>query len=269
MHVRNRLITVFKSKFLHGMLTGLLPSMFAIIAVCQTNEQLDYLREQISYTRKPAILFHLQPNPTSTFKTVLLIGNIGNEAAETVHVKGRMFLVTHETVYSYGQSGFGKSCFVDTSRTPRGIIWPRLSLGPNEKIDFTRRLSDLLLSPFHCCFDDSNWSEQVLYAPIEITNQLDGLLVTFLECSYRRKSDYSLFADSIFLVYHARESYTDVREEIGGVNIANRIVNYIMNGPELSINIERDHFVVYEHVFGDIVRHSPHSIYPRIGRPDN
>ncbi len=78
-----------------------------------------------------------------------------------------------------------------------------------------------------------------------------GEYVLFAEYSYRRKSDFVKQTDTTYFYYDATfRFYEEVRLQIGAGHVIDRLKKYLHDGPELSINVKRDRYEVYRHVFG-------------------
>lgn len=244
-----------KSELFRSLLSGLIPSLLLIVFLWselkQTREQIDILQEQISYARKPVLLF----NKTLAFQRVdgdfdykLSIANVGNETAENVLVRFHLFLVTDDKVYSYGQYEKPEGHWADTTRTPRRKLWPRLTLEPNSE---EKRIHKNLIHACRTAFLEPEAEDDFREELSTIQDIFKGEYVLFAEYSYRRQSDFVLCADTAY--YHLAPysgPFEDLRNEIGGPRIIERVKTYLQDGPENFIAIMRDHYTVYELTYG-------------------
>ncbi len=245
--------SLFMSNFFRGLCAGLIPTClliyFVVEGLNQTQDQLGILREQLSYSREPILWLREELDQGSgVVSQTLKIGNVGNETAENVNIRMFLFLLTADHVYSYGQHENTRSYFTDTTRTTRGMIWPRLRLEPNDDVSLSSWLTRLKVRPFHTIPEAEDFRSEL----INIQNILKGIYIVFVEYSCRRKSDLSLRTDTAyFRLYPIWERYSNLDQEIGGPKMIRRIKDYLHNGPQLSINILADRYEIYQHEIGD------------------
>jgi hypothetical protein len=234
-----------------GVFPTLILTIFALIAWWQTNEQLKILQEEIRYQRKPILIAYSYPSKQSRFpikESGLYLANIGTDTAENVNVRLELFLVNEKTIYSYGQSQNPLHWIIDSTRGPRGLLMPRLRIKPDTAVDFTARIEMLLLHPFLDVHekDDDPYGE--LFA---VQNLFKGNYVLFAEYSFKRSSDFAQEVDTAYFGFDPLMGpFYKLDEEIGGLKVIERLKKYMQDGPQLSINIFRDRYEIYKHVFG-------------------
>ncbi len=242
----------FKSDFFQGLWTGLIPSLiavwFVITGLDQTTEQIRVLQEQISYVRKPVLV--VSPTPPSLsaepdYTGMLTVSNVGNEPAENVFLKFHLMLVSDTSIFSFGQREHPQAYFTDTARSPREKLWPRLTIYPDsQEISLGPRITSMLVGAYHYKPDSLDIRQEI----INLRLKFGGIYVLFMESLYRRQSDLVLFADTSFFQLEPLSWWLEsLQDRIGGPAIQERIKTYLFNGPQISINLEQDHYEIYRH----------------------
>jgi hypothetical protein len=233
--------------------SGLIPTALLAIAAFwalqKTSDQLEVLQEQITYVREPVMVVYSHP-VDNWHDLVLHVANVGNDTVKNVRVRIGLFLVTDSQIYSYGQF-FNPSAYLDITgeRTPRQRLWPLLTLGPNEEVDIWNRVQYCLLQPFIGFVPEEDDPEAEVRA---VARLFEGEYVLFVECSYRRRTDFVQYADTTYLHYslYPLPIHEDLRLEIGGHRVIARLKKYLAEGPQLSINIKEDEYLIFKHGFG-------------------
>jgi hypothetical protein len=262
-----------KSEFQKSLWSGLIPSLLlgvaAFYGLSQTNGQLAMLQEQLSYSREPVIF--LESRPQLSFAAMadssllarlsgLYISNVGNETAENVGIRFYLFMVTDSAIFSYGnQSQLVRAYFSDTTRSPRAMIWPRLSLLPNQKEEeLTARYLPKLFDPYRFLPRGEDPVRELLL----VGKSLSADCVLGVEYSYRRRSNLVAQSDTVFFEFDPVLGTLDnLATRIGGNQFVNRIRKYMENGPEVAIAIYRDKYVLTRENAGR--RQTIVAIFPR------
>lgn len=237
-----------------GLWAGFFPTallaLLALWGLRHTSEQLKLLREQIAYTRRPVLLVYSRAVRGFDYtKTRLYVGNVGIETVENVRVRVALFLVTEDTIYSYGQFYFPKAHYTDTTRNPKEDIWPRRTLASNEEMD----IQGWVYGSIVVAYETLPPGEEEMRRELGIVADLfNGDYALFVECSYRRKSDFIQCADTSFMDYpfFGMPPPEDLRSRIGGEKVIDRLRAYLHDGPELSIDITEKSYLVYRIAFG-------------------
>lgn len=262
-----------KSEFQKSLWSGLIPSLLlgaaAFYGLSQTNKQLALLQEQLSYSREPVIFVESRPRfsvaamADSSFLSRLsglYISNVGNETAENVGIRFYLFMVTDSAVFSYGnQSQLVRGYFSDTTRSPRAMIWPRLSLLPNQnEEELTPRYLLKLFDPYRFLPRGEDPVRELLL----VGKSLSADCVLGVEYSYRRRSDLVARSDTVFFEFDPILGRLDnLATRIGGNRYADRIRKYMENGPEVAIAIYPDRYVLTRDDAGG--HHTIVAIFPR------
>lgn len=250
--LRNNSLSVALSLF-----SGLIPAFLLLLMLRselnQTKDQLQLLREQISYIREPVLVLRGVPDEPSkdgTFKGRLQIMNVGNDTAQNIYIHGWLLLVTDSLVYTYGQSPIPVGVSISMTRPPREKL-KGLTLGPNEQKDISGELDQVITRAFI-----SNSLETALKLAIKemirIREIFNGDYILFIECEYRRKSDLMPRADTAFFDFYpvAGPSTDALEKQIGGPALIRRLKDYMSNGNQLSISISSKYYLVAQHFAG-------------------
>lgn len=235
----------FWRQLIIGLLSGLVPTIILLFFVCA---ELNVLKEELSYSREPIIVLDTEPRTGSPWLFRLLIANIGNETAENVSIQLTPFVATSEKIYSYGQHQLYKGDISGKQLGPREKMWPRQKLQPNEEVELMNWRSLIFLNAYIrdiLPLDNDSIMNQDLY---KILGLIQGQLILMGEVTYRRQSDYKFFVDTVFYSYMpVLEIFEDLNKKIGGRFLSDRIKKYLRNGPQLSINIMKNEYVIYGH----------------------
>ncbi len=233
-----------------GIFPTLILTLFALIALRQTTEQIKILREEIRYQREPVLIVYSYPSKQPPFpikESGLYLANIGNDTAKNVNLRLGLFLINEKTIYSYGQFQNPSRWIIDSTRGPRGLLMSRLQLKPDTAVDLMPRIEMLLFQPFL----DVHEKDDPLEELFAIQNLFKGEYVLFAEYSFKRSSDFAQKVDtSYFRFSYHQGPHSNLKEEVGGLKVIERLRKYMENGPQLSINIFRDRYEVYKHTFG-------------------
>jgi len=237
--------------------SGLIPTALLAIAAFwalqKTGHQLRLLQEQISYVRQPVLQVYSRPTDIADWRNTkmrLHVGNVGNETVENVMARVALLLVNEREIYSWGQFKHPEAYFMDTLRGPKERLWPRGALAPNEERDIQDWVYHAFLGAF---LTIPSGEEEVNRELGTVADLLEAQYVLFVECAYRRRSDLTEYADSTFLDFSRRfmrSPLEDLKFQIGGVKLIERLKAYLREGPQLSINIKKDRYEIYRHAFG-------------------
>jgi hypothetical protein len=237
--------------------SGLIPTaLLAIVAfwaLQKTGDQLRLLQEQISYVRQPVLHVYSRPIDTGDWRNTkmrLYVGNVGNETVENVMVRVWLFLVNERDIYSWGQFKYLKAYSTDTLRGPKERLWPHGALAPNEERDIQDWVYHALLRAF---LTIPSGEQEVNRELGTVADLLAAQFVLFVECVYRRRTDRREYADTTFLdfsLWFTHMPPEDLRFQIGGVKLIERMKGYLREGPQLSVNIREDSYEIFRHAFG-------------------
>jgi len=234
--------------------SGLIPTvalgLLAFYGLRQTNQQLTFMSEEISYIRQPVLFLEARPDfariDSDGPQGRLFLSNVGNEPAENVNLRLQLLLATDSQVYSYGQHQDVRSYFTDSTRTAKEMIWPRLILPPDSQIEITDKLYHELLTAYHT--KPVSGKKELRGDLITMLNSFGGDYVLFAECSYRRPVDFETAADTGWFLYDPIWGVTEpLVQKVGGPGIIERAKKYLQHGPQFSINIQSDHYEIYQH----------------------
>jgi hypothetical protein len=246
---------LFRNKTLwSGLIPTIVLALIAYYGLKQTNNQLKLLQEQVSYQRQPVVIVYSRP-VNNSLDIRLHIANVGNDTIDKVNFRLGLFLVNDTAIYSYGQFTTPMVFLgIREYRTPRQRIWPMLTLAPNDEIDLTDRMSILFYQPF------SDWrlptpypdSSEIMSELSTVSQIFGGEYVLFIEYSYRRKSDFVQYTDTAYYHYdpYPYAIQQDLKQQIGGYKVIDRLKTYMRDGPELIINIYSDKYEVDKLCFG-------------------
>lgn len=246
--------------------SGLFPTLILLLAawygLYQTKSQLKLLQEQITYVRQPVLLIvpriETPIDPLHLPLCKLYIANVGNDTVKNVSVRLGLFLVTETEVYSYGDLLWPEIWrgFSDKLRA-RETLFPMFTLSPNDNYDLKDIIGALHIYPLIELIalakekkremTDNEVTKEMLI----IQDSLNGDYVLFADCSWRRKTDFAKHADTSYFRYYPRVGdYENVRLEIGGYEIIERIKSYMQHGPKLSIVVNPDFYEIHEDRMG-------------------
>lgn len=251
----------FGSKTLwSGLIPTALLAIAAFSALKKTSDQIEILREQMSYVRQPVLVVYLRP-VDDLDRPVLHLANIGNDSVDNVKVRVRLFLVKENDIYSFGLSSEEMVYwFGDTLRTPKERQLPRLTLAPNEDRELASKLYLSLLPAYRTV---PPGKDSVIYDLRRVRSILGGEFILSVECSYRRKTDFAKYADTTWLHYDPWFGFhTELSPRVGGLEAIRRLKKYVEHGPEMSIVIRDEEYVVWRSTFGaapTIVKRLPKS----------
>ena len=245
----------FKSDFFRGLFSGLIPALIAIIFICkgldQTTDQIKILQEQISYERKPVLVVSSVPNfgGKTDVTPKLIVSNVGNEPAENVRMKFHLMLVSDTSVLSVGQRRHPRSYFGDTTRSPREMLWPRLTIYPDsQEIDMGHWIYYEVIDAYRDLPDSLDPRQEL----VDLRRKLGGVYILYVESSYRKQSDLILFADTLFFRFDPISTWlTPLPDEIGGPAIQERVKSYLFNGPQVCIYLHRDRWEIFAFSISD------------------
>jgi len=243
--------------------SGLFPTLILAVAAWyglnQTQSQLRLLQEQMTYTRQTVL--HFIPRLSDDHTCNLYIANIGNDTVRNVNVRLGLFIVTQTGVYSYGDLQWPPVMTGFRNRTPaRESMFPNLTLAPNQEMDLTDRLHSLQYEPgaqFFYSLSKSRENKEVTVPEVTremrtIKELLNGDYILYAECSWRRKTDFTKYADTTYFSYQLPlpEFITDLRLDVGGDQIIDRVKSYMQHGPKLSVLIMPDAYEIYKERIG-------------------
>jgi len=244
---------LFNVNIIAGIFGGLIPSLIVLYFTCQgldqTREQIDLLKEQISYVRKPVLVVSsisdFSMDSTRTGK--LVVSNVGNEPAVNFYDKFHLVLVSDTSIISFGQRGHARSYITDTAKSPREKLWPQLTIYPDsQEFNLNNRIRNTLIQAYH--YIDTTGSFDLRTELIDLRRKLGGIYVLFVELSYRRQSDLVFVADTSFFQFEPGQwAYETLQDRIGGPKIQERVKSYLFNGPQISVNLHEDHYEIYKH----------------------
>lgn len=231
--------------------SGLFPTVLlcivAYFALQKTNDQIKLTSEQMGYLRQPILFFEAQPTREAPLYQ-LFLSNVGNESAENVTLRSFLLLVTDSQIFSYGQYQEHRAYFADTTRTAKEMIWPRLTLHPDSRMEVTTRvISEIFLAPYQAI---PRGGDSILKKDfLTIRDSLGGGYVLFVESIYRRPIDLKRAADTSWFSFDPTfgPSMGPLEQQVGGPGIIERCKSYLEHGPQLSINIVDNAYVIYRH----------------------
>ncbi|MCI0406383.1 MAG: hypothetical protein L0Y74_09160 [candidate division Zixibacteria bacterium] len=243
-----------------GLFPTILLAIFAGLGLYHTNQQVGLLREQLSYTREPIMLFYTEPVGFHSRRVWLF--NVGNDTAENINVRFGLFLVNENQIFSYSQLQNVQAYFTDSTRPPKAKLFSQLSIPPNGKFEISERIHPLFLPPiqFNPVGDFDSTVEAELF---RVKDLLKGEFVLFAECSYRRKSDFVKRVDTSFFWFFPRTGpEEDLKMMVSGIKVIDRLKDYL-KGPQLIIQIFSDRYIIFKSEFGvepKIIRSVPRKI---------
>ncbi len=242
-----------------GLIPTILLAIFAGLGLYHTNQQVALLREQLSYTREPIIMFYTEPVGLHSKRVWLF--NVGNDTAENINVRFGLFLVNENQIFTYGQLQNVHAYFTDSTRSPKAKLFSRLSIPPNGKFEITERIHPLFLTPIQ--FNPvGNFDSTIEAESFRVKDLLKGEYVLFAECSYRRKSDFVQKVDTSFFWFFHTGPEEDLKMMVSGIKVIDRLRDYL-KGPQLIIQIFSDRYMIFKSGFGvetKIVRLIPRKI---------
>lgn len=234
-----------KKEHWSGIIPAILLILFGFLGYKETKKQLKILQEQISYQRTPVVYIHSDPDDNPYKLRHLYLANAGKDTIVDVSIRTFLFLVTNDEIYSYGHPYNVFRTDPDQGLRPKDRISNEV-LAPNEKYDFTKELKFWLWKTYPSAAEQEN----ELIEETEVVKELfEGEYVFFIEYSYRRVTDLLKYTDTTYLYYPTLKFvgvYEDLKLEIGGSKVINRLEAYMSEGPLLSINIEPDKYVIYK-----------------------
>jgi hypothetical protein len=242
-----------------SLLSGSIPGIFLAIAaywalsgtgkqIDLVRDQVELLKEQVSYARNPIIRVYTDPprqgSDDARHKWRLYISNVGSDTATNVSVNLGLFIVSDSSIYTFNRED-SRTGFTDTLRNAKERIWPRLTLAPGDESDFINERFSSLLTPTLINYNPLTYFQNRNKELYGLKNLLKGIYVLMVKYSYRRKSDLSFFADTVFFEYTITHGFTDnLKDDIGGPKTIDRLINYTSNGPNHGITIERDGYQI-------------------------
>ena len=252
----------------HSLYSGLIPTtlliVFILIGISQTTTQISLLNEQLRVSIKqisllseqlrvslpPVLHIHTKLSRGITEKFSVSISNLGKDTTDNVNIQMDLLLVNERDIYSYGQHRVRQAYYGGTTRTPREKIWPRLTLKPNDEHDLSPRIPLLLIMAYQFPPKKDNRYKDL----IAIQQRLKGIYVVAIYYSFRRRYDLLEASDTTFIVLSPILGIMgSLQSEIGGVGTIKRIKHYLQDGPERSINITKDSYIIYKHELDGVI----------------
>ncbi len=236
--------------------SGLIPTaLLAIVAywaLQRTGDQIEILREQISYVREPVLVVYLRAldGPYHPMNPPMLyLANIGSDTVENVDVRVRLLLMNETAIYSFGPLSDERITLVGRVQwTPKERQLPRLTLAPNEEKVLWSEIYMSLLPSYRI---PAPKGDSFMYDLRSLEKQLEGQCVLFVQCLYRRKTDFAPCAETTWLYYDTGFGlHKKLKSIIGGPKVIRRATDYLRDGPEMSIVIQESEYVVWRSSLG-------------------
>jgi hypothetical protein len=226
------------------------PNMILIIFVwcglTKTNDQLELLNEQLNTVRSPIISVSFEtvfPYDTLSISDNIFIGNIGTDTAKTVMANFELLFINDSIICNLGKPDMAIIQLINSKDNARNSIFPVNSLAPNNKINVSRLFQQILLSPYKVDMRKINLTKAIPSDLYDISYNLKGKFLCFMEFKYHKAYDYSVIADSFYYYFVLPFGvFEDVTPYIGGVKTINRIKDYLQNGPQRCLFIYEDHY---------------------------
>jgi len=234
--------------FWSGLIPTVLLALGAYYGLYQANRQLTLLHEQISYLRQPVLNIFLREKKDGHFG--LSLANIGNDTLENVRVRMGLFLLNDKEIYTYGEMEHLPSYWgFIPPRPPKENTWPRLTLVPNDEFDLTDRINSLTW--FQVFYNPKEGEKEATHELFSVKELFKSDYVLFIEYTYRRKSDFVQYSDTAYFHYDPVVGmHTDLKLEIGGLRLIERLKSYMQSGPEIFLKIRDDRYEIFRNTFG-------------------
>lgn len=219
--------------------------------------QINLLGEQISTLYEPGVTVIARTQLQYDWEgpmNELFIANFGNEPIENADIKLKLFLVTDDLIYTYGQlGGRFRSEIYDTALSARDREWQGLSLPANSR---EMSIQKYLLLELGLGYWKINPCHDELIKELEALREaFNGEFILYVETNYRRKRDYLLMADTSYWYYSPRGGPIDnMRNYIGGPAVITRLKEHLQDGEMMKVGIRETGYDIYKfNKFGHVV----------------